>query len=344
MVERVNVGLLTATYYKVSIDASFGTGSSDELLYGNFAVHANSKNIGQVGVAQTFIDVDSTIGFPSKGALTFVYQNGTVGVCTYTSTNITQFLGISTTGITTTIKDATTIRQNAYVYALGQANSTAGVTTDGIRCRITGVLNDIELPNTYYQRLGAKIKLKSLGKIAPTSDFKSNNWIFNVQPKYNVDTIELQDASGPTYEVVTKDFHRIRLNDVITVQTANATLTGSYTVTDVLSNLKIRMQGTAISDLSAVAAITKTIAKGNSDGSSVNDNQQHLNDYTANIQNIYMDEVGYAHTLSKIKNLVASNSIPTYGSNHKLNPSTQKIQFIWNFPRWTNYYWNYHWF
>ena len=46
MVERVRVGLLTETYYKVSIDASFGTGSSDELLYGNFAVHANSKNVG----------------------------------------------------------------------------------------------------------------------------------------------------------------------------------------------------------------------------------------------------------------------------------------------------------
>ena len=79
----------------------------------------------------------------------------------------------------------------------------------------------------------SKIKLKSLGKIAPTTDFKSNNWVFNVQPKYNVDTIELQDASGPTYEVVTKDFHRIRLNDLVTVQTANATLTGTYTVTDV---------------------------------------------------------------------------------------------------------------
>ena len=331
MVERVRVGLLTDTYYKVSIDASFGTGSSDELLYGNFAVHSNSKNIGQVGAAQTYIDVDSTIGFPDSGALTFKYKNGTTGICTYSSTNITQFLGISTTGITTTIKDATTIRQNAYVYALGQANSTAGVTTDGIRCRITGVISGVELPNTYYQRLGAKIKLKSLGKIAPTSDFKSNNWVFNVQPKYNVNTITLQDASGPTYEVITEDFHRIRLNDTITVQTANATLTGSYTVTDVLSNVKIRMQGAAISDLSAVAAITKTIAKPNSDGTSVDDNQQHLNDYTANIQNIYLDEVGYAHTLSKTKNLVASNSIPTYGSSHKLNPSTQKIQLSGTF-------------
>ena len=42
---------------------------------------------------------------------------------------------------------------------------------------------------------------------------------------------------------MTKDFHRIRLNDNVTVQTANATLDGTYAVTDVLSNVKIRMQG-----------------------------------------------------------------------------------------------------
>ena len=126
MVERVRVGLLTETYYKVSIDASFGTGSSDELLYGNFAIHANSKNVGAVGAAQTYIDVDSTIGFPDSGTLTFKYQNGTTGICTYSSTNVTQFLGISTTGITTTIKDATAIRQNAYVYALGKQTALQG--------------------------------------------------------------------------------------------------------------------------------------------------------------------------------------------------------------------------
>ena len=331
MVERVRVGLLTETYYKVSIDASFGTGSSDELLYGNFAIHANSKNVGSVGAAQTYIDVDSTIGFPDEGTLTFKYQNGTTGICTYASTNVTQFLGITTTGITTTIKDATAIRQNTYVYASGQANSTAGVTTDGIRCRITGVLSGVELPNTFYQRQGAKIKLKSLGKIAKVTDFKSNNWVFNVQPKYDVNTITLQDASGPTYEIVTDDFHRIRLNDTITVQTSTGDLDSSYTVTDVLSNVKIRMQGSTISDLTAVLSIRKLLNKPNADGSGVNNNHQHLNDYTANTQNVYMQEVGYAHTLSKIKNLVASNSLPTYGDDHKLNPSTQKINLSGTF-------------
>jgi hypothetical protein len=333
MVERVRVGLLTETYYKVSIDASFGTGSSDELLYGNFSIHANSKNVGEVGAAQTYIDVDSTIGFPDSGSLTFKYKNGTTGICTYSGTNVTQFLGISTTGITTTIKDATAIKQNSYVYALGQANSTAGVTTDGIRCRITGVLSGVELPDTFYQRQGAKIKLKSLGKIAKVTDFKSNNWVFNVQPKYNIDTITLQDSSNNTYEVTTKDFHRIRLNDNVTVQTNNATLDGTYAVTDVLSNVKVRIRGSAISDLTAVIAITKTLSKPNSDGSGggvnygsgADDNHSHLNNYTANVQNVYMQEVGYAHTLSKLKNLVASNSLPTYGSDHKINPNTQKI-------------------
>ena len=33
------------------------------LIYGEFSNHAKTKIIGQVGIAQTFIDVDSTLGF-----------------------------------------------------------------------------------------------------------------------------------------------------------------------------------------------------------------------------------------------------------------------------------------
>ena len=60
------------------------------------------------------------------------------------------------------------------------------------------------------------------------------------------------------------------------------------------------------------------------DGTGVDDNHQHLNNFSANVQNVYMREVGYAHTLSKLKNLVACNSLPSSDSA-KLNPSTQKI-------------------
>jgi len=59
-VERIRVGLLTDTYFKVSVDASFGTGGSTELLYGNFKVHANSAAVGDAGVAYV-IEHDSSI-------------------------------------------------------------------------------------------------------------------------------------------------------------------------------------------------------------------------------------------------------------------------------------------
>ena len=207
---------------------------------------------------------------------------------------------------------------------MGKADATAGVTTDGIKVRITSVLNDVELPDTFYQKKGSKIKLKSLGKVAHVDDFKSKNWIFNIQPKYDIKSITVQDASNNTYEVTTKDFHRIRLGDVTTIQTNNATLDGGYSVTDVISSTVVRVRGAAISSLSAVVSITKTLSKPNCDGSTVATNHQHLNVFDANVQNVYMQEVGYAHTLSKLKNLVAANSIPTF-SDTKLNPSTQKV-------------------
>ena len=328
MVERIRVGLLTDTYYKVSVDDSFGTGGSSSLLYGDFRVHANTRAVGEVtvetvGTAQTYIDVDSTIGFPDKGSLTFQYKNGTVGVATYTSTTTTQFIGV--VGITTTIKDAALIKQNTYAYALGKADSTAvGLTTDGIRVRITGVLNDVELPDTFYQKKGGKIKLKSLGKIAHVDDFKSKNWISNISTRYDIDTITVQDASNNTYEVTLEDYHRIRFGDLVTIQTNNTTLDGTYSVTDVISNKILRIRGAAISSLSACVSIKNILTKPNCDGTGVDDNHQYLNNFSANVQNIYMREVGYAHTLSKLKNLVACNSLPSSDSA-KLNPSTQKI-------------------
>ena len=57
----------------------------------------------------------------------------------------------------------------------------------------------------------------------------------------------------------------IRLNDTITVQTSTGDLDSSYTVTDVLSNVKIRMQGSTISDLTDVLSIRKLLNKPNAE-------------------------------------------------------------------------------
>ena len=87
------------------------------MIYGDFSIHPKTKIIGQVGVAQTYIDVDSTLGFPNSGTLTFLYENGTTGVCTYSDKTVNQFLGINSTGITTSISDNTSIDQNTFAYA-----------------------------------------------------------------------------------------------------------------------------------------------------------------------------------------------------------------------------------
>ena len=71
-VEKISVGILTDTYYKVSLDGSFNfPEGSSPLTYGNFSTHAKTKIIGKVGIAQTFLDVDSTLGFPKSGTLSF---------------------------------------------------------------------------------------------------------------------------------------------------------------------------------------------------------------------------------------------------------------------------------
>ena len=147
-VEKISVGILTNTYYKVSLDGSFNfPEGSSPLTYGNFSTHAKTKIIGQVGIAQTFLDVDSTLGFPKSGTLSFLYQNGTTGVCTYADKTINQFLGINTTGITTTISDNTFIDQDSFAYA------SDGESDDGIRVKIRSVLKDLQIPNqTYYQK------------------------------------------------------------------------------------------------------------------------------------------------------------------------------------------------
>ena len=55
-VEKISVGILTNTYYKLSLDGSFNfPEGSTPLTYGNFSTHAKTKIIGQVGIAQTFL-------------------------------------------------------------------------------------------------------------------------------------------------------------------------------------------------------------------------------------------------------------------------------------------------
>ena len=360
-VEKISVGILTNTYYKVSLDASDTTGdASTNLIYGNFSQHAKTKVIGQIGVGQTFIDVDSTLGFPNSGTLTFIDEDGSTGVCTYSEKTINQFIGINTTGIGVTISDNTSIEQDTFAYAADDKF------LDGIRVKIRSVLKDIQIPtNTYYQKKGSKIKIKSLGKIG--SNFKENNWLFNTAQSYVVKSLEIVDSVNNTFKLVTQDINILRIGDKVTTHETFASgsqwgdkITSSfdpasnkeYIVTDVFDENTCLITGTGISDPKKVTKVTRRLSKIDSDI------HPNLNKFAANVQNVYVrPDIGtvkgvpyygpfHVHKDKKMvgarhvpfphefiipdensnKVLVASSSLPFSGLT-KLNPKFQKFTF-----------------
>ena len=361
-VEKISVGIATEEYFKISLDTSPATGGSTNLIYGEFSNHAKTKIIGQVGIAQTFIDVDSTLGFPNSGTLSFLYENGTSGVCTYSDKTINQFLGINTTGITATISDNTAIDQNTFAFA------SDGIDDNGIQVKIRGVLNNFIIPpDVNNQSIGSKIKIKNLGKIG--NNIKENNWLFNTAQSYVVKSLEIVDSVNNTYKLVTQDVNILRIGDQITTHETLAggtqwgdKITSSfepasnkiYIVTDVFDKNTCLITGTGISDPTKITKVSRRISKVDSDIHS------DLNKFTANIQNIYIKPDGgtvngipyygpshehptkgtmmvgdrhvpfFHNTINPIegqnKVYVASSSLPFTG-NSKLNPKTQKLTF-----------------
>ena len=330
-IEKINVGILTNTFYRISIDGSYTQNfeGSSEALYGKFTPHARTKVIGnvsgqtqgKVSVGQTIVDVDSTVGFPTSGTFEVIYKDGSVGVCSYRNKNLTQFTEVAfvknplifdprpTRGVEKDISDGAYLQQNTYAYSSGIGSDTA------IRVKIRSVLNELEIPEyTARQTVGAKAKIKSLGKIG--TNFKQNNWFFNTAQSYDVKTITLVDNINKTYRVTTKDSAILRTGDYVKLTDIdNVQLDGRFLVTDVFNNTSFLIRGQGLTDLSIIGKVTREISKVDSDLHS------NLNNYTANVQNTYIDGNDV---------LIASNSLPSvslFGTNLKLNPKTQKVVF-----------------
>ena len=279
-VEKIYSGISTAEYYKIAIDGSLTQNDgTTELLYGKFSSHPKTYVIGSVGVGQSFIDVDTTIGFPNSGSLNFQYKNGTIGVCTYSDKTINQFLDIETDGITSVISDGTYVDQNTYAYV-------GSPTDNGVRVKIRSVLNDVRIPiKTRFQKKDSKIKIKTLGKQG--TSVKENNWVFNTAQYYDVLDLTLVDSVNNTYRLVTKDDNILRIGDLLSLTDRNnQILPNEFVVTDIFGNNSCLFRGTGISDTSLISRVTRKIIKVDSNLHS------NLNLLTANVQNTYLKPDG----------------------------------------------------
>jgi len=304
-VEKISAGLSTSFYYKISLDASFDRNilTGDD-KFNNFSIHAKTKLIGNVSLGSTILDVDSTVGFPNSGTLSFTYENGNRGTTSYSSKNLTQFLNVSLEDV---ITDGSELSLDTYAYASQPGSGT----TDSIKVRVRPVLKKFNVPQqTYYYTAGDQISIKTLGTL-PT-DKISNNWLFNTAQTYEIENIEVLDTSNLTYKITTKDKNIFRIKDQVTFKDTSENSTRGFIV-DVFSDRTFitRGQGQLLSN---VYLVTRNVLKTSPS------EYPSLPGYVSNVQNVYKDGE---------TNVIASLSLPYYNVD-KLNSSKQEYRYTFS--------------
>ena len=306
--ERIVSGI-GQTFYKLSLDAGYNRDLIvNGAVYGNFAIHPKTRIIGNVSSGTTFIDVDSTVGFPNSGELYVTYNDGNSGVVTYTSKSLTQFLGIGSTGITATINDESSVGINTYAFGFSSVDP-----TQEIRVRINSVLSELEYPNdTKFYAPNDTGRIKTLG--SETDDFVSSNWIFNTTPTYNVESVSLIDSSDQTWRINLTKKHYFREGDSLSVILTDGT-SRNGSVVSVSSEKSFTIKGQGSLSTSQSYKVKRSIKKVQSTSFS------NVSYIPANVQNVYRDGE---------KCLVASASIPFY-NRQPLETTNREILFSGTF-------------
>ena len=306
-------------YYVLSLDIGYQRDIDvDGTIFGEFSIHPKTKlitditdtdsSVGGFSPNLTSLDVDSTVGFPQSGELVVDLQNGSQIIITYTDKTLTQFLNCS--GITQEIPKGTEIKSNVFSYGYGDSNQV-------IKFRVTGVLSDLELrEDTTLFSVGDPVRIKTLGD--NITDYKFNNWFFNVSTHYVTKSVELIDSSNNTYSINFYDDHSFVIGDRISVLPSFGR-PGTEVFGLVISyrnskSITISGQGPLSED--QTYDISKILSRFDSL------NYPLLNTYTTNVQNVYSDDQENLY--------VTSPSLPTY-LNQKINVNNRSVVFSGTF-------------
>jgi len=278
-------------YYTISLDADYDkdirlTGAT----FGEFSVHPLTKTTTPSAFGTSFIDVDSTIGFPESGELFLNYNEQVSGIVSYTNKTSTQFIGV--TGIGQEIDQFTDLRLNVSVFA----NTGIG----SIHFRIGSVLSQdqIETPNWYFNDNDYG-QIESLG--IQTSGGKSEGWIYNHATKLELETFD--GTNGKTYVE-----HDLTVEDKIClVDPRGIKYIGSITEISDAFTFTVVFDGgrSPFIDPDFQYSIYNEILKPTVSSKNL-DSYQYLENLQSNIQNSYADFAGDV--------LVNSSSLPSYSN------------------------------
>ena len=287
-VESISSGI-GKTYYKLDIDSGYDRDVSVKgVVYGNFESTPKTRVTNTVGFAQTFIDVDSTVGFGATGTLTIDYNDGTFGEISYGNKNLTQFLNCDFAP--RVIPSASEIRDsNIFAYA-----------NDGqVKVRINKILKGVKTPagNKYYQKDNIA-QIKTFGII--DDSFRASKWITNIRSVYTTKKIEVVDLSDNSYRIDLNNIHLLTIGDTIEV-VSNAGTSVFGVIASIINDRSVVIFAQSSVNISTTInskirrVITKTVA--------ANFPEVEIN--STDVQNVYKD-------VEEDCFLVASGSLPTY--------------------------------
>ena len=293
-IEKINAGT-GKNFFKLSYDDGYNRdirvlGSTT----GNFKVAPKTHIIGNVSAGSTFIDVDSTIGFPNSGSLYVDYPTGVAnqtGIVSYTSKTITQFLDCS--NITETLIDGDTLSTEDFAFVKPDENNSS------IVVRLSSVLSGFSKQDGIYDyKPGDSFNIKTLG--VEEDSFKFKNWLYNNPVKYLIADIELiGNVSPKTYKLTLNKDNYLLLGDNVTVTSASGIEVYNAEISDIISSkvVTIKTSGNLITGTEYY--LQRNIRKATSTFF------PQINKFHANIQNVYKKQYGDSI-------LVASNSLPSY--------------------------------
>ena len=277
-------------YYLIKLDYDYNkdidvTGS----IKSEFKVNPKTITTSTITSGSSYIDVDSTVGFPQSGELIIDLPNGTQQVITYQSKTFNQFFECF--GINQDIPEKTEVRLNKFVYGFSSKNR-----TEQVRLRIVGVLSGLNLLETpYLYNKGDEIRIKTLG--SDLDGIRANNWFFNVPTRYEVETIARIDSLDFIYRATLYDKHSFVIGDSFTLTSSlNEKINGVVIFVPSETSLTLRLERAA--NVSLYYQIKKNVSK----VSIIN--QPELNFYNSNVQNVYYDLENSLY--------ISSPSLPSY--------------------------------
>ena len=285
-------------FFKIDVD--FVEDKDSDLfgsVYGEFKIDKSTKVIGNVGSGATFLDVESTIGFPSSGELEIRYNTGDVGVATYSSKNITQFLGVD--GINGVIPDSFAVFENTKSYGLLDDGSQFEFKVRGSLGQYKIKATDLDTP---YFVEGDVIQNQSLGYYK--NNLVTESLVANETSRFDIKRARIlnqnQLGQNPNiislYQIESRDPHGLNIGDSIQVITSRGLKT-SGVVNKILSDFIFDVSGLSGFNPALGGEVRRLTTKVNSQNSVVNS-------LPANVVKSFYDSNDSVY--------IASHSLPFY--------------------------------